>query len=627
MTPTQLLDALQLGEDQNVEFKSAAGGLPRSMWETVSAFANTDGGWLVLGVAERDGDFVLESLRNPQALLKAFWDNHNNPQKLNYPVCRESDVALLPVDGATVLSIYVPRATRQQRPVFINGNPLTGTYKRNYEGDYRCGDTDVRSMLREASEEPRDAQIFEGFDANDLDAPTLAAFRNRFAARTPDHPFLAQDQSTLLESLGAWRRDRVHRIEGLTLAGLLMFGTERTLLDALPRYYLDYQEQMSADPEVRWTHRLTLDGKWAPNLFNFYYRVIPRLTEGIATPFRMDQQATRQDETHVHEALREALVNTLIHADHQSSRSITVIKRADTFIFQNPGMLRVALEQALKGGVSDPRNPALMKMFQLLGLGERAGSGFQKIMRAWHEQHWLQPLIAEDPALEMTRIHLPLASMIPADVERELRTLVGASYSQLDELNRVILMAAHQFGEVTNEEIQQYSREHSREIGAALSQMTASNWLKKDGRGRGTRYSLPSNVGLDLLSEAPTKTVHGVSDKTADSNENMTLETPDVTVETSEMTVEIPKMTVEIPRTTVENVKTRVEISLCTEQQVLAIWELNPNLTLVEVAMQLNKSRSTVERTASKLVKEGRLRFDGPRKKGKWIVVQDVENE
>lgn len=166
----------------------------------------------------------------------------------------------------------------------------------------------------------------------------MAAFRNRFAARNPDHPFLALDQQALLESLGAWRRDRLLRIEGLTLAGLLMFGTERSLLDALPRYQLDYQEQMSADREVRWTLRLTLDGTWAPNLFNFYYLVMPCLTVGIATPFRLDQQATRQGETHVHEALREALVNTLIHADHQSSRSITVIRRADTFIFQNPGL-------------------------------------------------------------------------------------------------------------------------------------------------------------------------------------------------------------------------------------------------------------------------------------------------
>ena len=114
MTPAELLAALQLGEDQEVEFKSAAGGLPKSLWETLSAFANTAGGWLVLGVVEHGGGFEAEGLRKPQALLKSFWDNHNNVQKLSFPVCREQDVTLLAVGEAQVLSIWVPRAPRQR---------------------------------------------------------------------------------------------------------------------------------------------------------------------------------------------------------------------------------------------------------------------------------------------------------------------------------------------------------------------------------------------------------------------------------------------------------------------------------------------------------------------------------
>ena len=111
----------------------------------------------------------------------------------------------------------------------------------------------------------------------------------------------------------------------------------------------------------------------------------------------------------MHEPLRETLVNALVHADHQSSRAIVVIKRRDAFIFNNPGRLRIPKEQLYQGGVTDPRNPSLQKMFQLLGLGEKAGSGFQKILRAWREQH---SLVAEDLALETTRIWLPVASMI-----------------------------------------------------------------------------------------------------------------------------------------------------------------------------------------------------------------------
>jgi ATP-dependent DNA helicase RecG len=285
----------------------------------------------------------------------------------------------------------------------------------------------------------------------------------------------------------------------LTLAGLLMFGSERALLDALPHYHLDYQEQLSGDPEQRWTHRITLDGKWAPNLFNFYYRVYPRLVDGLDVPFKLDPQGTRIGETHVHEALREALVNTLVHADHQSSRPINVIKRQDAFVFFNPGRLRIPREALYQGGVSDPRNPSVQKMFQLLGLGEKAGSGFQKILRAWREQHWMIPLVAENSALEMTRVWLPLASMIPSDVEEELRAVVGDAYSSLDELGRVVLMLAHRFDEIGNADIQPYRREHPREIGLRLKQFVDVGWLVKEGHGRGTRYRWPTRRSADLF--------------------------------------------------------------------------------------------------------------------------------
>jgi predicted HTH transcriptional regulator len=81
----------------------------------------------------------------------------------------------------------------------------------------------------------------------------------------------------------------------------------------------------------------------------------------------------------VHEALREALVNTLIHVDYTGRVSILVVKRPDMFGFRNPGSMRLPLEEVQQGGISDCRNRNLQKMFQLVGLGEQAGSGIPKI--------------------------------------------------------------------------------------------------------------------------------------------------------------------------------------------------------------------------------------------------------
>jgi ATP-dependent DNA helicase RecG len=501
MTIEELLEALKLGEDQDLEFKAAQGGLPRSAWETVSAFANTTGGTIVLGVAERDGKFEIVGVNKPQTLIKDFWDTHNSPQKINYPICRDSDVTALTVGEHTVICIQIPQASRQQRPIYINGNPIGGTFKRKYEGDYRCTEAEVRQMLRDAAEDPADGRILEGFTIEDLDAESLMAYRNRFASRSPDHPFLAKSDRDLLESLGGWRRDRLSNIEGITLAGLLMFGKERSILDALPHFHIDYQEQFSTDPEVRWTYRLTIDGKWTPNLFNFYYRVYPRLVENIGVPFKLDKNATRLEETHVHEAIREAFVNTLIHADHQTTHSISIINRHNEFLFINPGRLRISLDQLYQGGVSDPRNPNLLKMFQMLGLVERAGSGFEKILRAWREQLWFKPLVAENLTLELTQIQLPVVSMVPESVEQELRLVVGEAYQTLDELEKTILMLAHHFGEIGNKDIQQHRNEHSKDIGDLLRKFVAAGWLNKDGQGSGSRYQWP-NVTKHLLPDS-----------------------------------------------------------------------------------------------------------------------------
>ncbi|WP_051055825.1 RNA-binding domain-containing protein [Allocoleopsis franciscana] len=490
-----------MGEDQDIEFKSADGGLPKDLWETVSAFANTDGGYIVLGVSESKGRLVISGVRNPNGAQKNFWDIHNNLQKLNAPICSNSDVQVVKVDGYSLVTIWVSRATRTQRPVYINNNPMTGTYKRNHEGDYRCTPEEVQQMLRDASNDPQDFQILEGFDLTDLDPETLKSFRQRFSSREPDHPWLALDDRNLLCQLGGWRRNRSTGTEGLTLAGLLMFGRERSLLDALPHHQLDYQEQLSENPETRWTYRLTLDGKWEPNLFNFYYRVYGRLVNDLDVPFKLDKDAVRQGETHVHEALREALVNTLIHAFHQSTRPILVIKRKEGFLFSNPGRLRIPLQRLYEGGYTDPRNPNLQRMFQMLGLGEKAGSGFQKILRAWREQQWFRPLVSEKLDLDMTLVVLPMVSLIPENVEKELREIVGNdSYCSLTELDRIVLVLAHRLGEITNTDIQCYRQEHPREIGECLKRLVRNGWLQQSGRGRGTHYNLPNQEQPDLFS-------------------------------------------------------------------------------------------------------------------------------
>ncbi|MBW4669433.1 MAG: hypothetical protein KME60_18955 [Cyanomargarita calcarea GSE-NOS-MK-12-04C] len=160
-------------------------------------------------------------------------------------------------------------------------------------------------------------------------------------------------------------------------------------------------------------------------------------------------------------------------------------------------------QQLYDGGISDPRNPNLQKMFQMLGLGEKAGSGFGKILRAWKEQQWFYPLVSEELDLEMTSVTLPMVSLIPENVEKELREIVGDDYCELTELDCIILVLAHQFGDICNTDIQCYRREHPRDIGECLKQLVNNGWLERSGRGRGTYYALVNQQQSDLVALLP----------------------------------------------------------------------------------------------------------------------------
>ena len=381
-------------ENNRLEVKKAGGGIPNSLWETYSAMANGSGGMILLGVAEKDdGSFVTTGLKDVEKLRRDFWNTVNNRQKVSVNLLVDEDVDAYEVNGDAVLAIHVPRARREDKPVYIDDNMMRGTFRRNGEGDYHCTRAEIKAMLRDQTEETSDMKVLSDMEISDLDIETIHAYRNRHAAYRAEHVWEGLTDEEYLERIGAAKWVKGDKELHPTAAGLLMFGEEYRILYEYPEYFLDYREML--DPSIRWTDRLqSSSGDWTGNLFDFFFRVYAKLVKDLKIPFRLEG-VTRIDDTLVHKALREALANCLVNADFFVSRGIVIRKMEDTIIIENPGYIRTGKEQMLKGGISDPRNKALIKMFNMIGIGERAGSGVPDIFAVWESHGWEAPKIEE----------------------------------------------------------------------------------------------------------------------------------------------------------------------------------------------------------------------------------------
>ncbi|NGX54439.1 MAG: hypothetical protein KR126chlam2_00049 [Chlamydiae bacterium] len=483
-----ILNQLDRSESDDLEFKSAKGGLPKSLWETYSALANTEGGVILLGV-EKDG--IVSGVDELPKIKKSFWDTINNRGKVNINLLADHDLEEIKHEKGNLLAIRIPRASRYQRPVFLGQNPLTGTYKRNFEGDYRCTEQEVSRMLSDRSEEHADSRILKHFTLKDLDFPTLQQYRQRLSSHKPTHPWLSEDDKTFLFKLGGWRSCRSSGMQGLTVAGLLMFGREEVLREALPQYHVDYREKLSDDPEIRWTDRITMDGTWAGNLFQFYTRVINRIGSDLKLPFQLDNNLFRKGETVVHEAIREAFVNAIIHADYEGIGGIVVEKYKNRFDFSNPGSLLISLDQLLRGNVSECRNKALQTMFTMFGAAEKAGSGVDKIRRGWSTQHWRSPIVREQVQPDRVQWTLPMISLIPEDSINRLKQQFGIKFHKFTKHEVQALVTADIEGIVDNVRMRQITNGHAADMTHLLQGLVSKRVLTQKGQGRWTQYSLP----------------------------------------------------------------------------------------------------------------------------------------
>lgn len=479
---------LASGERINLECKKAQSNVPVDVWKTYSAFANTYGGTILLGIVEhlKEKDlqkrFQIVGVEDSRKIVTDFW-NTINSNKVNENILSDSDVEVINVDGKEVVCIHVPQAEWSIKPIFLNNDIYKGTFRRNHEGDYHCNERQVKAMIRDSFEDGNDGILLEHYTMDDIDLDSLHRYRNLFRVWNTDHVWNEIDDKSFLRNLGGYIVNREEGKEGLSLAGLMMFGKGLPIRERFGNFRMDYLNFCNLIGEERYSDRLTYDGRWENNLYQFFSIVLPKMTFDLPRPFRMEGMQ-RVDDTPQHKAVREAFTNAIIHADLMMDAGILRIeKHDDKLCFRNPGLLRLPLEQIYEGGNSKARNPRIQNMLRMVGFGENIGSGFPQIIAAWKETKWGAPELKNKIELDEVELVLPLGQ-----VANVVKDVVKDVVKELTERQQVILNLIKENPSLSANEMSQKTGMTSRTIQRDLALLHEKGILYREGGRKDGRW-------------------------------------------------------------------------------------------------------------------------------------------
>ena len=491
----EILEELNIKEDHECECKLATGGLPESIWETYSSFANTNGGAILLGIKEHRDSFTVEGLTDKQIVKyqKDFWSTLNDRNKVSKNILLNHHVRPVTVGEKRILRIDVPAADRHDKPVYIGTDPMKGTYKRDYEGDFLCTEEAVRAMFADQRDISGDVEVLDEFGLDVLNQDTIKGYRIIFEQLHSGHPWNALENDEFLMKLRAASKNKNGTLSP-TIAGLLFFGEAYHITEVFPNYFLDYREECD-DKAVRWLFRThSNEGDWSGNIYDFFCKVRTRMDDDVAVPFANRRDGYRVDRVDVHDALEEALANALAHANYYGRRGILVVKKGKKLSISNPGTIRVTKEEFYAGGNSDPRNPNILKMFGFVNVGERAGSGVDKIMTAWAEQNWKKPEFDFSERNDRVTLKLEVGQVVYIPGAADLQTNRQADSTEVGEINNLnkeqrVIHYLKNHGCISTQQAMELCGYKTR-AGARrlIDKMIQNDILKKTGSGPGTKY-------------------------------------------------------------------------------------------------------------------------------------------
>lgn len=485
MTQDELIELLQAHEWRDVEFKEARRAVPKDAYETVAAFANTEGGHLVFGVREVGSEVEPVGVLDVDKVQGEFLNTLRQPRKISVVVNVQEE--LHRVADADLLVFYVPEVPRAQKPVYLNGD-IRRAFVRSGGSDIRCSANERNRFLVDAAAERYDGQPVECDPATAFDEDSIRWYRAVYQAKPGNRSHAGLSDLDFLAQMGLLAGHGDNRMP--TRAAVLLFGANPVLRQILPRPVVDCQRYSAnrdaADTGERWFDRLVLED----NLVRTWRTLIGDWYERFAEhPFRVDPETLQRDDTPPdYQAFRESMVNLIVHQDYADQSRKAVIRRyADQTVFWNPGDAFAADADLLEPGEKEVRNPRIVFAFRHIGLGENAGWGLRDVFRNWQQLGNVPPRIGNDKRSKSFELVLENEKLMS---ESQQAFQQGLGVTLTEEQARVFALASRE-DQVTLSQMELVAGVSSAAALALAEYLVGQSLLRPAGPGR---YALAKHL-------------------------------------------------------------------------------------------------------------------------------------
>ena len=378
MTVDEIKRLIKTGEKIDVEFKESKVALNKDVFDTVCSFSNRNGGHIFLGVNDKK-EIVGVNEDRVDKIIKDFTNSINSPQKLYPPLYLIPEV--FDIDGKKVIYIRVPEGTQVYRH---NGR----IFDRSYEGDINItnhADLVFKLYARKQSSYFVN-KVYPNLDISFLDSAVIEKARKMAVVRNENHAWGSMDNEELLRSANLILVDPDTKTEGITLAAILLFGKENTIMSVLPQHKTD--AIFRVENKDRYDDRDVI----TTNLIDSYERLISFGQKHLNDLFVLDGIVNVNARDRI---LREIVSNTLAHRDYSSGFPSKMIIDDEKIVIENSNLSHGIGPLDLQKFEPFPKNPSISKVFREIGLADELGSGMRNTYKYTQLYSKEQPLFEE----------------------------------------------------------------------------------------------------------------------------------------------------------------------------------------------------------------------------------------